>query len=263
MNKHLLVSDANNFSVDYEINPYMHAGDQPDKAIAIQQHEAFMQAHRDAGRTLEYMPSVPGLPDLVYTANSGLTRGKKVILSLFPPERQPETPHFRKWYQEHGFEVIEPPYRFSGQGDALPCGNYAICGTGWRTDARMHQFIADNLGYEVVPVQTVSDEWYDIDLAVAIISPTLIAFCKEAVEPESYDRLTSIPGVDYLLVSLEEAQKFACNLVSDGTTVTMTNEAPDLAANLEQRGLKVVTLATDQLAKGGGTIRCTSLALDN
>src|SRR5690606_200451 len=160
--------------------------------------------------------------------------------SMFPPERQGETPHYRKWYQENGFEVIEPPYRFSGQGDALPCGNLAICGTGWRTDVRMHQLIADNLGYEIVPVHTVSDEWYDIDLAVAIISPSLIAFCAEAMEPESYKRLTSLPGVDYILVSLEEAQNFACNLVSDATTVTMCDSAPKLAKALEDRGLKVV-----------------------
>jgi N-dimethylarginine dimethylaminohydrolase len=263
MNKHLLVTDAKNFRVDFEINPYMHEIDQPDAVKAVEQHEAIMQAHRDAGRTLEYLPTLPGIPDMVYVANSGLTRGNKVILSLLPKERQPETPHYRKWYQDNGFEVIEPPHLFSGQGDALPLGDKVIMGTGWRTDARMHQFVADNLGYEVIPVQTLGQEWYDCDLAIAILRHDLIAFCPEAMDQASINRLSTIPGVDHILVSLEEAKKFACNLVSDGTTVTMTNDAPELSAAIEAHGLKVIKLATDQLAKGGGAIRCTSLALDN
>lgn len=263
MNKHLLVSDAKNFRVDFEINPYMHEVDQPDMVKAVKQHEAIMQAHRDAGRTLEYLPTLPGIPDMIYVANSGLTRGKKVILSLLPKERQPETPHYRKWYQDNGFEVTEPPYLFSGQGDALPLGNNVIMGTGWRTDIRMHQFVADNLGYNVIPIQTLGPEWYDCDLAIAILRHDLIAFCPEAMDQASIDRLSNIPGIGHIIVSLEEAKKFACNLVSDGVTVTMTNDAPEFAKAIEAHGLKTIQLPTDQLAKGGGAIRCTSLALDN
>lgn len=263
MNKHLLVSDANNFSIQYEINPYMHEGDQPDTQKVIAQHQAILQAHRDAGRTLEYLPSAPECPDMVYTANSSLTRGNKVVLSKFPPERQNETPHYRKWFQDNGWEVIEPPYLFSGQGDALPVGNRVIMGTGWRTDARMHNFIAEQLDYEVISVQTLSDRWYDLDLAVSILREDLIAFCPEAFDETSINKLQTIPGVDYFHVSLDEAQKFGCNLVSDGTTVVMGDDAPELAAAIEAHGLKTIRCATDQLAKGGGAIRCTSLALDN
>lgn len=263
MNKHLLITDAKHFSVEFEINPYMHQIDQPDKVKAVQQHEAIMQAHRDAGRSLEYLPTVAGVPDMIYVANSGLTRGNKVILSQLPAERQPETPHYRKWFQANGWEVIEPPYLFSGQGDALPLGDSVIMGSGWRTDVRMHQFVADTLGYKVIPIQTLSQEWYDCDLAVAILRQDLIAFCPEAMDQASVDRLSSIPGVEHIIVSLEEAKKFACNLVSDGTTVVMTNDAPELQAAIKAHGLTTILCATDQLAKGGGAIRCTSLALDN
>lgn len=263
MNKHLLVTDANHFSIDFEINPYMHQVDQPDHQKAIEQHQAIMQAHRDAGRTLEYLPTVAGCPDMIYVANSGLTRGNKVILSRLPKERQPETPHYRKWYSDNGFEVIEPPALFSGQGDALPCGDYVLMGTGWRTDPVMHQFVADTLGYNVVSLQTTGPEYYDIDLAVAVLRPDLIAFCKEALDPESVTKLENLEGVDHIIISLEETKKFAANLVSDGQTVVMTNDAPELAAAIEAHGLQTIQLPTDQLAKGGGAIRCTSLALDN
>jgi N-dimethylarginine dimethylaminohydrolase len=263
MNKHLLVSDANHFSIQYEINPYMHEGDQPDTQKVIAQHEAIIQAHRDAGRTIEYLPSAPECPDMVYVANSSLTRGNKAVLSKFPPERQNETPHYRKWLQDNGWEVIEPPYLFSGQGDTLPLGNKVIMGAGWRTDPRMHDFIAEQLGYEVISVQTLSNDWYDLDLAVSILREDLIAFCPDAFDATSIERLKNIPGVDYILVDLDEAQKFGCNLVSDGATVVMGQEVPKLTAAIEAHGLKTILCATDQLAKGGGAIRCTSLALDN
>lgn len=263
MNQHLLVTDATNFRVAFEINPYMHEVDQPDRAAAIAQHEAIMQAHRDAGRRLEYLPTVPDCPDMIYVANSGLPRGKKVVLSQLPAERQPETPHYRQWYKQHGFQVIEPPALFSGQGDALPCGDYLLMGTGWRTDPQLHSFVAKELGYNVVAMQTTGPEYYDLDLAVAILRPDLIAFCPEALEPASAEQLANLPGVDHILISLEETRRFAANLVSDGQTVTMTNDAPDLAKTIRAHGIKTIELATDQLAKGGGAIRCSSLALDN
>ncbi|MEO7617986.1 MAG: amidinotransferase, partial [Candidatus Saccharibacteria bacterium] len=63
-------------------------------------------------------------------------------------------------------------------------------------------------------------------------------------------------------VELEEAEKGACNLVSDGKTVTMMDGAPKLAANLRELGFTVVELPITQLWLGGGGIRCTTLALD-
>jgi N-dimethylarginine dimethylaminohydrolase len=63
-------------------------------------------------------------------------------------------------------------------------------------------------------------------------------------------------------VSVDEAARLALNLVSDGTTVTMTRGAPRLAAALRGRGLRVVELDTTEPAKGGGGVRCTALTLD-
>lgn len=52
-------------------------------------------------------------------------------------------------------------------------------------------------------------------------------------------------------------------VVRDGRTVTMTTGAPVLAGALRDLGLDVVELATTQLRKGGGGVRCTALTLDN
>jgi len=263
MNKALLVSDAAHFRVEYEINPYMHTDVQPDHTAAIVEHERIVAAHREAGRRIEYVPSAPECPDMVFTANAALLRGKRAVLGAPPPERKAELPYFQEWLINNDFEILEAPYPFSGQGDALACGDLLLAGYGQRTDRRMHDVLAHELGYEIVPLQTVGPQWYDLDLAVGVVVPgRLLAYCPEALDRPSRQRLSGL-GMELIEVSIEEATRFALNLISDGTTVTMTSGAPRLAAALRERGLRVVELDTTELAKGGGGVRCTALTLDN
>lgn len=262
MNSHLLVSDAAHFRVDYEINPYMDTGVQPDRAAVVAEHEAIVAAHRAARRKLEYLPSAPECPDMVFTANMAVVRGNRAVLGYPPPERKAEMPYARDWLISRGFDVIEPPYPFSGQGDALACGDMLLTGYGQRTDQRMLPILAQELKYEVIPLRTVSTRWYDLDLAVAVIDPCTVAYCPQALDEPSCRRLRGL-GLDLIEVPVEEASRFALNLISDGSTVTMTRGAPYLARALSDRGLTVIELDTTELAKGGGGVRCTALTLDN
>ncbi|HEV2782566.1 MAG TPA: arginine deiminase-related protein [Actinophytocola sp.] len=263
MNSELLVSDAAHFRVDYEINPYMHTEVQPDPAAAVTEHRAIVAAHLAAGRTVEYLPSAPECPDMVFTANAAVVRGDRAVLGSPPPERKAEVPYFQEWLTGHGYEVVEAPYAFSGQGDALALGDLLLAGYGQRTDRRMHAVLSRELGYEVVPLRTVSPRWYDLDLAVAVVgNPDTLAYCPQALDAPSRLRLRQL-GLDLIEVSVDEAERFALNLISDGTTVTMTRGAPRLAGALRDRGLRVIELDTTELAKGGGGIRCTALTLDN
>jgi N-dimethylarginine dimethylaminohydrolase len=82
--------------------------------------------------------------------------------------------------------------------------------------------------------------------------------------PESQQKLRAFDGVDKLEVSLTEAkQSYALNLVSTGETVIMNANAPQLQSELEARGLHTILLKNPELAKGGGSIRCTSVCISN
>jgi N-dimethylarginine dimethylaminohydrolase len=246
LNRELLVCDAHHFRIDYEINPYMHTAVQPDLTAAVTEH----------------VPSAPECPDMVFTANAAVIRGERAVLGRPPRERQAEIPYFQEWLAGRGYEVIEAPYPFSGQGDALAFGHRLLTGHGQRTDQRMLDVLARELDYEVVPLQTVSERWYDLDLAVGVVDRGTLAYCPQALDRPSCQRLHGL-GADLIEVTADEAARFALNLVSDGRTVTMTNGAPRLATALRDRGLQVVELDTTELAKGGGGIRCTALSLDN
>lgn len=280
INTTVLMSGADFYRVE-ELNPYSHASDQPNVAQAKAEHRAIQDALQNAGVQVIQIDAPAGCQDGVYTANWGLCRGNKVVLSSLPNLRQAEQPHAEKILRELGKEIIKPPFRFSGQGDALPCGNLLFAGSNYRTDPRMHQFVASELGFEVISLQTIPevDErgnlvinhvtgwpdsfFYDIDLAISVIRPDLIAWCPEAFLPESRAKMRAL-DIEKIEVSLAEAQQgFACNLVSTGETVVMSAHAPRLKAALEAYGLRVVTPEVRELAKGGGYIRCTTLTLDN
>lgn len=277
----VLMSGADYFTDEFAINPYMDASVPVSIKTAQQEHDLIKSSLEDAGVTVIKVDPPAGCQDGVYTANWGLCRGETVILSSLPNKRQAEEAYAEAVLLELGKKIIKAPYRFSGQGDALPCGNLLFAGSTYRTDPRMHQFVSDNLGFEVISLQTIpqlnandspminavtgwpDSFFYDIDLALSVISHKLIAWCPDAFTDESQEKIRSI-DIDKIEISYEEATKgFACNLVSTGETVIMSNHAPQLKKNLSDRGLKVICPPISELAKGGGYIRCTTLTLSN
>ena len=273
------MSGADYFDV-VPLNSYSHNIEHVDPSKAIAETVAIRSALEEAGVHIIKVDAPEGCQDAVYTANWALIRGDTAILANLPGPRKAEEAYAEKVLVDQGFNVIKAPYRFSGQGDALPCGNYLFAGTSYRTDERMHQFVADTLGYEVISLQTIPERdasgnpvinalsgwpdsfFYDIDLAVSILREDLIAWCPDAFEPESQAKIRALP-IDKIEVSFAEAtQSFACNLVSTGQTVIMSATAPEFKANIEAKGLQVITPHVSELAKGGGYIRCTTLSLN-
>lgn len=280
------MSGADFFSDQQAINAYYNKKNPIDIARATQEHAAIQSALETAGVKVIKVDPPANCQDGVYTANWALVRGNKAVLSTLPNARKNEEPYAEKILSGLGKEVVRVPnnLHFSGQGDALPCGNYLLAGSGYRTDVAAHQFIAQQLGYEVITLQAVPKRgffghgkpvinkdsgwpdsfFYDIDLAIAVLRPDLIAWCPEAFIPASQKIIRSLPNIDKIEVSYQEATKgFGCNLVSTGETVIISANAPKLKATIETKGLKTITIETKELAKGGGYIRCCTLTLDN
>lgn len=278
------MSGAEYFDDMFAINAHMDDQIPVHLERAVQEHQEIRECFEQAGIEVIKVDAPSSSQDGVYTANWALIRGKKAIMANLPNKRESEEPYAEDVLENLGFEIVKLPkeYRFSGQGDALPCGKYLFVGSEYRTSHEVHPLLARELGYEVIGLQTVpkldSDgqpvinkvtNWpdsffYDLDLALAIIKEDLVAWCPEAFTPKSQERIRAITDIDKIEVSLEEATSgFACNLVSTGEAVIMSNRAPSLKAELEKRGLKIYTPNVSELLKGGGFIRCTSLSLDN
>lgn len=280
MNKTVLMSGADYFDVSAEINSYMHTKEPVDHDQAKADFKNIRAAIEEAGIQVVKTDPPKNCHDGIFTANWGLSRGDTVVLSSLPPQRMPELETAEKVFNELGKKIIRPPYRFSGQGDSLPAGNLLFCGSKYRTDPRMHEFLAHELGYEVLsleaipeldtngdPVTNVATGWpdsffYDLDLGICVIRPDLIAWYPGAWTPQSQEKIRAT-NIKKIEISQSEAMSFACNLISTGETVVMTNHAPKLKAAFEAEGLTVLTVDVHELGKAGGFIRCTTLTLDN
>ena len=278
------MSGADYFDDQAAINPFMHRNAPIDRVQAQAEHDAIRAALEQAGVTVIKVDPPAGCQDGVYTANWALVRGDKAVMSTLPEARKGEEAYAEQLLRAQDKTIYKVPggLHFSGQCDALPCGNYLLAGSGYRTDPAAHQFVADTLGYEVITLQTIPEldtagqpvinqdsGWpdsffYDIDLAISVLSPNLIAWCPDAFTPDSQAKIRSLAALDKIEVSFAEAKEaFACNLVSTGETVVMSATAPQFTAACEAKGLRVVTPQITELLKGGGYIRCTTLTLDN
>lgn len=282
------MSDAKNFSNQQPINPYYHQ-ESIDCNKINREHTILRDILTKAGVNVTTVPSPKHCQDGVYTANWALVRGENAVLASLPNARQAEEAYAEKILIGLGKKIIHIPngLKFSGQGDALACGDYLFCGSGYRSDKQAQQFAAKALGYKLIQLQTIpqidsngrtvinkASGWndsffYDIDLALAVIKEPsngkkgLIAYCPEAFTSASLEILTTLDAVEKIEVSIDEAKNgFATNLISTGETVIMSAHAPELTNELRNRGLTVITPEITELAKGGGYIRCVTLTID-
>ena len=78
----ILMCRPDYYGIEYEINPWMNvrAGSDPERAGA--QWQALWKTLTELGVVVDLIEPVPGLPDLVFTANAGL-----VYHDLFLPAR--------------------------------------------------------------------------------------------------------------------------------------------------------------------------------
>ena len=280
INQKLLVSGADYFSNAAHINPY-YTDDVIDQAAAAQEHAVIISCFEQAGIEVIKVEPPMDCQDGVYTANWAIVHNDTAIMSNLPSVRQPEQIYAQQVLTNLGLNCINPttPNLFSGQGDSLICGNRLFAGSGYRSTPEAQRIVADAFGLELIQLHalpklndTGSPFWnattnnydsffYDLDLALAVIDENTIAYCPDAFDEPSQRKLADLE-INKILVDREEAiNGFACNLVSTGQTVIMSAHAPKLQAELQNRGLKIITPEITELKKGGGYIRCVSLTL--
>ncbi len=277
------MSGANYFNDGFAINALMDSSNPVNLVKAKKEHDSIKHAMQSIGTEVVQIHPPRGCQDGVYTANWALCRGDTVVMASLPNKRTDEEDYAAHVLSNLGKRLVFLPkgLKFSGQGDALPCSNYLFAGTGYRTDKEVHSFLAKNLDYNVISLRAIptldkqkkpvinkvtgwpDSFFYDIDLAIAVLSPNLIAWCRDAFTPESQAKIDKITDIDKIEVSYEEAvEGFACNLVSNGEAVVMSHYAPKLKKDVEAAGFKTITIPATELFKGGGYIRCTTLTLD-
>nr|WP_116041794.1 dimethylargininase [Amycolatopsis palatopharyngis] len=256
------------FAVDYVINPWMDPTQPVDRELALAQWTRLRDAYSSFGHTVDEIEPQPGLPDMVFAANSGTVIDSHVLGSRFrAPERAAEAEHFRRWFVEHGYRDVTMPTKINeAEGDFAWTGRFLLAGTGFRTDPEAHAEAQEALGVPVVSLRLTDPRYYHLDTALFVLAeatdsaPAQVAYYPGAFSPGSR-RVLSRLFPDAVLADEADASCLGLNGVSDGRNVVLPVEATALAARLAEKGYEPVLVDISELRKAGGGPKCCTLEI--
>jgi N-dimethylarginine dimethylaminohydrolase len=263
-----LMCRPEHFTVSYSINPWMEPANPTDTALAVRQWQELYDTYVELGHEVELIDPVPGLPDMVYTANGGFVIDGVFYAPRFRfEERQGEEPAFIEWARSHGFEVVLPEFTNEGEGDFLLAGDVVLAGRGFRSTDDSHAEIARVFDREVVSLTLVDPRFYHLDTALSVLDPVVapgqtptIAYLPGAFDDASRAELERrFP--DAIRVADADGAVFGLNSASDGRNVFISPRATGFEAQLRERGYNPVLIDLSELLLGGGGIKCCTLEL--
>jgi N-dimethylarginine dimethylaminohydrolase len=249
------------FAVDYSINPWMDPSSPADAERAVAQWQGVHDALVTAGHEVLLLEPQPTLPDLVFTANGGIVIGDRALIAHFRhSERAAESVLVAARLQELGFEVHTAEQVNEGEGDFRLVGDVILGGHGLRSEAAAVREVGEFFDLPVVPLGLTDPRYYHLDTALAVLDDDTVVYLPEAFDPAGRGILGEL-FPDAIRATPQEAAVLGVNMISDGGTVFMSADAPELRERIAARGFGVVPLELDELRKAGGGAKCCVLEL--
>lgn len=263
----LLMCPPDHFGIEYEINPWMRVTNATDPNRSRNQWQVLTRTlEEEVGVKVERMEPVPGLPDLVFTANAGIISEGKAVPSRFRhPERQREEEYFEQWFETRGYQVLklEPPFYFEGAGDLLGFSDLWFAGYRQRSDIRASTQLAEIFQKEILPLELIDSKFYHLDTCFCPLSGGELLYYPPAFD--SYAQTVIASRIDHhrrIVVPSQEAERFACNAVCVERHVVLPSGCPETITLLNERGYQPHPVELDEFMKAGGSAKCLTLALD-
>lgn len=257
-----LMCRPESFAVTYSINPWMRPAVPVDRARALRQWEALADCYRALGHTVELVEPEPGLPDMVFAANSGFVLDGRVLAARFRyPERRREEAPYRDWFAGHGFtDLVVGREPNEGEGDFAVAGDLILAASGYRSAPGAHDEAREVFGRPVVSLRLVDPRFYHLDTALTVLDDGEIMWFPPAFSPGSRCALARL-FPDAVEADEADALVFGVNAVSDGYHVVLPAQATGLVARLRERGFEPVPVDVSELRKAGGGVKCCTLEL--
>jgi N-dimethylarginine dimethylaminohydrolase len=274
---HLLMCVPEHFAVSYAINPWMEperwARDRRAHAVAARQWAALHAKLQELGAAVDLVPSVPGLPDLVFTANAAVVLDRQVLLARFRhPERQREEPHFEAAFRAlQGRGLVDAVRKLpedvvlEGAGDCVWDSTRRLfwLGYGPRSHAAARHAVGEVFGEEVVALELKDARFYHMDTALSALPGGEVMYLPDAFTAAGRAAIHARVAPDQRIeIAIADGCRLAANAVCLGDAVVMSGASERLRAALAERGYQVVTTPLTSFLRSGGSAFCLTLRLD-
>ena len=268
------------FEVSYAINPWMKPdawSADPDKFAvkSKREWEKLCRIFIDLGIAIDLRSPAPGVPDLVFTANSAIVLDRRALLARFhDPERQPEEKLNAVYFEGlrvrgvlDEVESLPPGMYQEGAGDcSWDAGRQLFwAGHGQRSRRQACDAIAEYFGAKVVPLELVDPRFYHVDTCLSPLASGHIVYFPAAFSKAGRERLEREAGGPEWLIptSEQDAGGLAVNLVNIGHHVVMASCSPALESRLNELDYTVHRAPLSSFGMSGGAAFCLTLRLDH
>jgi N-dimethylarginine dimethylaminohydrolase len=276
-NARLLMCAPEHFGVSYAINPWMDpaswARDNRAHAAAAREWADLHRTLAGLGADIDLVPSVPGLPDLVFTANAAVVLDRQVLLARFRhPERQREQVHFEAAFRSlqargvvDAVRKLPPDVVLEGAGDCVwdPARQMFWTGYGPRSDKDAARVVAETYGVEALPLELVNPSFYHMDTALAPLPRGEVMYVPSAFSEEGLRQFHErVAPEQRIPLSAKDAGVFAANAVKLGDNIVMSSCSAALRRRLDEAGYQVHPTNLGTYHRSGGSAFCLTLRLD-
>jgi arginine dihydrolase len=266
------------FAVTYSINPWM------DPAVWSKRPHSLAQKAQVEWRSLKYlieqsggvvdvMIPAPGVPDLVFTANSAVVLDGKALLARFRhPERRLEEPRFAAAFDALVERKmlkcrvnVPADIVLEGAGDCIWDQERELfwVGFGPRSSERAAMVVEETFGFPTVGLELVDARFYHLDTAFSVLAGGQIMYFKEALSAGSLRVLHErVDSRDRIEVSEEDACSMRLNGIRIGRTLILSSCSPQLRRQLADRGYGISVTSLSSFLLGGGSAYCLTLRTD-
>ncbi len=274
----VLMCRPKHFAVTYAINPWMDpAGWAADgrtlAAAARQEWERLNHALLRLGATIELVPPMPNLPDLVFTANAAVVMDRKALLARFRhAERRREQPYFERAFRElkargHIDSIVHLPdgLVLEGAGDCVWDRTRGLfwMGYGPRSALAARDTVEETFGLETVALELADPRFYHMDTALGALSRGEVMYFPGAFTGAGLGEIRARVAPNLRIeLDEEDASRLAANAVCLGDAVVLSACSPGLRRRLEVRGYRVVSTPLGSFLRSGGSAFCLTLRLD-
>ncbi len=237
-----------------------------DKSKALSQWNQLKDTFESCGFPVELIEPGADLEDMVFTANQVLPaldkHGKPLVVlgRMTYESRTKEVPYFEKWFRDQGYGVLELPSqcsRFEGGGDGVwhPEKQLLWLGFGSRTDESCCDAIVQMLQTPVVKLKLVSQKFYHLDTAFAVLNADSVMIYPPAFDQAGLSLIRNY-FQNVIEVSESDANNFACNALALDRYVVLQQGSQAVCGDLSRLGFSPVEVDTSEFMKSGGSVFC-------